>query len=331
MTKRWLTLAALALAVVAGAFSTSAASATDPVTLDAGYVTDQAGVLSADEEATVEARLQELTDNSSADLFVVLVDDFTNPSDNVQWADTVAQNNNLGTEQYLLAIAVDGRSYYISAAPDGPVSFGQLDSIEDKMVPLRRGRRLGRRHHSRRRRDPGRRGRRRAPHRADRRRRRRRRAARVARRGTGARSPPAGGDPRARRHAGDTGPRRPLLHSHRPAGRDAGRTRARAGGRCHHLEQGGARLRRRAVRRCSHRGVHSGRRCGEGEDLRGLRSEAETRRRDRGFDPRPPRVAHTHHPDRRRDRRHPGRQHCGVRRAPKARAERPAGARARPR
>lgn len=136
MTKRWLTLAALTLAVVAGAFSISAASATDPVTLDAGYVTDQAGVLSADEEATVEARLQELTDNSSADLFVVLVDDFTNPSDNVQWADTVAQNNNLGTEQYLLAIAVDGRSYYISAAPDGPVSFGQLDSIEDKMVPF---------------------------------------------------------------------------------------------------------------------------------------------------------------------------------------------------
>lgn len=136
MTKRWLALAALMLAAVAGAFSASGASATDPVTLDAGYVTDQAGVLSADEEATVEARLQELTDNSNADLFVVLVDDFTNPSDNVQWADTVAQNNNLGTEQYLLAIAVDGRSYYISAAPDGPLSFSQLDSIEDKMVPF---------------------------------------------------------------------------------------------------------------------------------------------------------------------------------------------------
>ncbi|MFJ6531794.1 TPM domain-containing protein [Microbacterium sp. NPDC091662] len=136
MTKRWLALAALTLAAIAGAFTASAASATDPLTLDAGYVTDQAGALSADEEATVEARLQELTDNSNADLFVVLVDDFTNPTDNVQWADTVAQNNNLGTEQYLLAIAVDGRSYYISAAPDGPVSFSQLDSIEDKMVPF---------------------------------------------------------------------------------------------------------------------------------------------------------------------------------------------------
>ena len=136
MTKRWLTLAALALAAVAGAFTASAASATDPLTLDSGYVTDQADVLSADEEATVETRLEELTANSNADLFVVLVDDFTNPSDNVKWADTVADSNNLGSEQYLLAIAVDGRSYYISAAPDGPVSFDQLDAIEDKMVPF---------------------------------------------------------------------------------------------------------------------------------------------------------------------------------------------------
>ncbi|MGW9156486.1 TPM domain-containing protein [Microbacterium sp. NPDC055665] len=136
MTKRWLTLAALALAAVAGAFTASAASATDPLTLDSGYVTDQADVLSADEEATVEARLEELTANSNADLFVVLVDDFTNPSDNVKWADAVADSNNLGSEQYLLAIAVDGRSYYISAAPDGPVSFDQLDTIEDKMVPF---------------------------------------------------------------------------------------------------------------------------------------------------------------------------------------------------
>lgn len=136
MTKRWLALAALMLAAAAGAFSASAASATDPLTLDSGYVTDQAGVLSPAEEASVEARLEELTANSNADLFVVLVDEFTNPTNNVKWADAVASSNNLGTAQYLLAIAVDGRSYYISAAPDGPLSFSQLDSIEDKMVPF---------------------------------------------------------------------------------------------------------------------------------------------------------------------------------------------------
>lgn len=136
MKTRWLALAALTAAAAAGALSASAASATDPVTLDSGYVTDDAGVLSPSEEDAVEARLQTLSDNSSADLFVVLVDDFTSPTDNVEWADTVAQNNNLGSEQYLLAIAVDGRSYYISAAPDGPLSDSKLDDVEEKIQSL---------------------------------------------------------------------------------------------------------------------------------------------------------------------------------------------------
>ena len=54
MTKRWLALGALALAVATGALSASAASATDPLTLDSGYVTDQADVLSPVEEEQVE-------------------------------------------------------------------------------------------------------------------------------------------------------------------------------------------------------------------------------------------------------------------------------------
>ncbi|WP_046014505.1 TPM domain-containing protein, partial [Microbacterium sp. SA39] len=136
MTKRWLTLAALTAAAVAGVFSASAASATDPVTLDSGFVTDDAGVLSSSEEDAVEARLTELSENSNADLFVVLVDDFSSPSDSAQWADTVAEANNLGSEQYLLAIAVEGRSFYISAAPDGPLSDAKLTDVEDKMIPL---------------------------------------------------------------------------------------------------------------------------------------------------------------------------------------------------
>ncbi len=136
MRNRWLTVASLALAAVAGVFSASAASATDPVTLDPGYVTDDAGVLSGSEKAAVEARLETLTENSTADLFVVLVDDFTSPSDYVQWADTVADNNGLGPEQYLLAIAVEGRNYYISAAAGGPLSDGKLTDVEEKIQPL---------------------------------------------------------------------------------------------------------------------------------------------------------------------------------------------------
>ncbi|MFT4260582.1 TPM domain-containing protein [Microbacterium sp.] len=136
MRTRWLAPWALAAAVLFGVFSASAASATDPVDLDPGYVTDDAGVLSAAEESSAEARLQTLTENSTADLFVVLVDDFTSPSDYVVWADTVAENNNLGPEQYLLAIATEGRSYYISAAQGGPLSDSRLDDIEEKIQPL---------------------------------------------------------------------------------------------------------------------------------------------------------------------------------------------------
>ncbi|MBW8761603.1 MAG: TPM domain-containing protein [Microbacterium sp.] len=136
MRTRWLALVAVMTALVAGLLSASAASATDPVQLDQGYVTDDAGVLSSTEKKEVEARLQTLTENSTADLFVVLVDDFTSPSDYVAWADAVAQNNNLGPEQYLLAIAVEGRSYYISAAQGGPLSEGKLDDVEEKIQPL---------------------------------------------------------------------------------------------------------------------------------------------------------------------------------------------------
>ncbi|WP_176697173.1 TPM domain-containing protein [Microbacterium sp. 3J1] len=136
MKTRWLTLTAVVAAAAVGVLSASSASATDPVTLDAGYVTDDAGALSSSEKAAVESRLQTLTENSNADLFVVLVDEFTSPSDNVGWADTVAENNNLGPEQYLLAIAVEGRSYYISAAAGGPLSDGKLDDVEEKIQPL---------------------------------------------------------------------------------------------------------------------------------------------------------------------------------------------------
>ncbi|WP_309101893.1 TPM domain-containing protein [Microbacterium sp.] len=136
MRTRWLTLAALTAALATVGLTAGAASAADPLTLDAGYVTDDAGVLSAEERDAVESRLQELTENSDADLFVVIVDEFTSPSDRVAWADAVADSNNLGPEQYLLAVAVEQRSYYISAAAGGPLSDGELDDVEEKIQPL---------------------------------------------------------------------------------------------------------------------------------------------------------------------------------------------------
>ncbi|WP_144877291.1 TPM domain-containing protein [Microbacterium sp. 1.5R] len=136
MKKRFLALAAAALTSALVVLSAPVAFATDPVRLDAGYVTDVAGVLDSSRKQQVEDRLVELEQNSPVELFVVFVDEFTSPEDSAEWADAVADANNIGTEQYLLAIAVEGRSYYISQPADGgSLSDARLDDIEAKIQP----------------------------------------------------------------------------------------------------------------------------------------------------------------------------------------------------
>ena len=134
MRVRWAVTLTAALAVVLiGA--AGAASATDPVHLESGYVLDEVGALSATQSAEVDTRMSELYTSTGVDLYVVLVDQFTNPSGSQAWADAVAQDNGLGTDQYLLAIATDSRQYYISADSAGPMSNPQLDEIEADIKP----------------------------------------------------------------------------------------------------------------------------------------------------------------------------------------------------
>ncbi|KQZ82165.1 hypothetical protein ASD56_14890 [Microbacterium sp. Root166] len=133
MRARW-TAALTATLTVAFATIGGAAWATDPVELGAGYVVDQAGVLSSGESADAEARLEQLKSETGLDLYVAYVDDFTNPADNADWANTTAEMNDLGVSQYLLAVAVDGRSYYLSADTEGPITAEQLATIEQQRI-----------------------------------------------------------------------------------------------------------------------------------------------------------------------------------------------------
>ncbi|TDN88494.1 TPM domain-containing protein [Microbacterium sp. BK668] len=123
--------AALSLLLLGGA---GAASATDPVTLGSSYVVDQVDALSGSEEQAAEERLQQLSDETDVDLWVVFVDDFTNPSDAANWANQTATVNGLGPNQYLLAVAVDGRQFYLSGDSAGPVTADELTSIEQQQV-----------------------------------------------------------------------------------------------------------------------------------------------------------------------------------------------------
>lgn len=127
-------LAIVAGMVVAGA--AGAARAEDPVTFGASPVVDSAGVL-GDQTDDVVASLDESAERSGRQLFVAYVDTFTNPEAADEWATRTAIDNNMGSEDYLLAVAVDGRAYYLSAASDASLSDAELDQISLEVIEPR--------------------------------------------------------------------------------------------------------------------------------------------------------------------------------------------------
>ncbi|MBN9196996.1 MAG: TPM domain-containing protein, partial [Microbacterium sp.] len=132
---RALGLTAALVALFSGA--AMAASATDPVTLGSAHVVDEAGVLSSSQLAAAEQRAQKLSDDTDVDLWVVYVPTFTSPSSSEDWANQTARDNGLGPNQYLLAIAVDSRQFYLSGDSSGPVSGDQLSTIEQQHIQPR--------------------------------------------------------------------------------------------------------------------------------------------------------------------------------------------------
>lgn len=134
---------AWAAAVLAAAmlfFPAAVASAAAPMDLDAGYITDESGVLSASDEARLEERLSAVAQSEDLpELFVVLVPDFSEPSNALPWADQTALRNNLASDQYLLAIATEGRTLAISAeyggdgTAAGPLSESRVLEIEEAL------------------------------------------------------------------------------------------------------------------------------------------------------------------------------------------------------
>lgn len=119
----------LIVAMFAPGWVAGTAVATPPVTLSSEYVTDEAGVLSSNELSAANTRLSELAADDGGDLYVVFVDEFTEPSNSTEWADDTAVDNGLGSDQYLIAIAVDAGQYAISADDAGPLSDSQIDHV----------------------------------------------------------------------------------------------------------------------------------------------------------------------------------------------------------
>ncbi|KZE40770.1 TPM domain-containing protein [Microbacterium sp. T32] len=109
--------------------------AVPPPPLGSSYVLDQADVLTNGQEAQVQSRMLRLSEQTGLDLWVVFVDDFTEPTAAADWANETANHNNLGPHQYLLAVSVQGRAYYLSGNVDaGALTADQLTAIEQERV-----------------------------------------------------------------------------------------------------------------------------------------------------------------------------------------------------
>ena len=133
MRSRWLAMAGVILAIVLTGLGATSATATAPVTFGSAHVLDEANALTAAQLESAESRLSELTQASGLDLFVVFVDEFTDPTDADEWANAVASQNGMGTRDYVLAVAVDQRNYAFSADTNGPISASQQDQIEQQI------------------------------------------------------------------------------------------------------------------------------------------------------------------------------------------------------
>ncbi|MDQ0895510.1 TPM domain-containing protein [Agromyces ramosus] len=124
---------ALLAGVVIVAATPALAWAEDPVSFGSSPVVDTVGALGGSLD-DVERAIDEAADASGRQLFVAYVDEFTNPAAADAWADETAIANNLGAEDYLLAVAIDGRAYYLSADAGASLSDEELNRISLEVI-----------------------------------------------------------------------------------------------------------------------------------------------------------------------------------------------------
>lgn len=101
-------------------------------------ITDRAGVLDAAQARQVAEAIDRLRAENGTDLFVVFVKSFDGARGQ-QWADTTAELSQLGTDQVLLAVAVDDRVYGVSIDDDFPLPEATTnrvltDDVEPRLV-----------------------------------------------------------------------------------------------------------------------------------------------------------------------------------------------------
>lgn len=101
----------------------------------AGPITDTAGVLGADEDRVLEA-IERLADETDYQLFVAFVDTFDGMG-GPDWADETAVASGMGTDDVLLAVAVEDRRYGFSVGSDSELTEDERVRIQNQYVEPR--------------------------------------------------------------------------------------------------------------------------------------------------------------------------------------------------
>lgn len=100
--------------------------AADPLTLSS-ELTDRVGAVTG-EEGTIQSALNRLADETPFQLYVVYVADFGDLTP-TQWTDTTGRQSGLGSQDLLLAVAVDARQYQLAPSSVEGLTGDQLDSV----------------------------------------------------------------------------------------------------------------------------------------------------------------------------------------------------------
>jgi len=106
----------------------AAALAYDPPTLT-GELTDVAGVLSTGEKSSVQSALDRLAADTRYQLYVVYVGTFTGADSAEAWTTTTAQQSGLGADDFVLAVAVDARRYWLAPTETDTVTADEAAAV----------------------------------------------------------------------------------------------------------------------------------------------------------------------------------------------------------
>lgn len=126
-------LAAFAAAFLVLFPATSAAWATDPVSIPSGTnIVDPQGALGT-RTAEVQKAISDLLSQHHVNLYVVIVDSFTNPSNSEGWAQAVAAQKGMGVADVLLAIATSGQ-FQLLANTQNTAVYSKVPAIAQNVV-----------------------------------------------------------------------------------------------------------------------------------------------------------------------------------------------------